>query len=247
MTRTSIVTGAAGDLGSAVARRLAAQGDSVILVDLNPEALDATLASLPGEGHRTAVLDVSDEAAVAALAADVRAGHGRVDAVFNNAGVNGGSFPIAEHPLDDFRRTFEVNVFGIFLVMKHLLPLAAASDDAWFLNTSSEAGLKANERRGAYAATKVAIIQLTRAAALEYGREGVRTNVLCPGPIEGALMRRSENSLPDPEAARATIAANCSLGRYAEADEIAVHACYLLTEAPPYVNGAVHLADGCRR
>jgi len=247
MSRLSIVTGAAGDLGGAVVRRLAAQGDRVVLVDLDATALDATLATLPGEGHRAVTLDVSDEAAVAALADDVRARSGRVDAVFNNAGINGGSFPIAEHPLDDFRRIFEVNVQGVFLVMKHFLPLAAASDDAWFLNTSSEAGLKANERRGAYAATKAAIIQLTRAAALEYGREGVRTNVLCPGPIEGALMRRSENSLPDPAAARATIAANCSLGRYAEADEIAIHACYLLTGAPPYVNGAVHLADGARR
>lgn len=247
MTRTSIVTGAGGDLGGAVARRLAARGDRLILVDLNGETLDMTAGSLPGEGHRTVALDVSDEAAVANLASEVRADEGRVDAVFNNAGINGGSFPIAEHPFDDFQRIFEVNVFGVFLVMKHFLPLAAASGNAWFLNTSSEAGLKANERRGAYAATKAAIIQLSRAAALEYGRQGVRVNTICPGPIEGALMRRSENSLPDPEAARQSIAANCSLGRYAEADEIAIHACYLLTEAPPYVNGSVNLADGCRR
>jgi Dehydrogenases with different specificities (related to short-chain alcohol dehydrogenases) len=245
--RLTVITGAAGDIGAAVARRLAARGDRLVLVDLDAAALDALRAALPGEGHRAAPLDVSDEAAVAGLAADIRAGAGRVDAVFNNAGINGGSFPIAEHPLDDFRRLFEVNVFGIFLVMKHFLPLAAAAGEAWVLNTSSEAGLKANERRGAYAASKAAILQLTRAAALEYGPRGVRVNALCPGPVEGALMRRSENSLPDPEGARRTIAANCSLGRYAEPDEIAIHACYLLTEAPPYVNGATHLADGCRR
>ena len=100
---------------------------------------------------------------------------------------------------------------------------------------------------GTNAATKAAIIQLTRAVALGYGRLGVRVNVLCPGPIEGEFMRRSENSLPDPEAARREIGANCSLDRYAEPDEIAIHARYLLTEAPPYFNGAVHLADGCRR
>jgi NAD(P)-dependent dehydrogenase (short-subunit alcohol dehydrogenase family) len=91
------------------------------------------------------------------------------------------------------------------------------------------------------------VIQLSRAAALEYGRLGVRVNTLCPGPLEGALMRRSESAMPNPEEFRKRIMAGCSLGRYGEPDEVAGFVEYLLTEAPAYLNGAMLLADGCRR
>lgn len=247
--RVSIVTGAAGDLGSAVARHLAVQGDLVVLVDLDDEALRSVESSMEGEGHLIGNLDISNEAAVKEFARDIQSRFQSINALFNNAGTNGGTHPIAEHPFDDFCRMFEVYVFGTFLMMKYFLPLIAKADDVKVLNTSSEAGLKANERRGAYSATKAAIIQLTRATALEYGRAGVRVNTLFPGTIAGAFMKRSvnPNSLIDSFSAHAAIADGCSLGRYAEADEIAVQACYRLTDAPTYVNGAVHLADGCRR
>jgi len=247
MRRRALVTGAAGDLGAAVARSLAAQGDAVVLADTDVGRLSAVAAALPGTGHLTVTLDVSREADVAALADRLREDGAGLAAVFNNAGVNGATVPIAEHDLDDFRRTFEVNVFGSFLVQKHMLPLLAERGEGWLVNTASEAGLKANERRGCYAASKAAVIQLTRAVALEYGRQGVRVNVLCPGPVEGAFMRRSEDGLPDPAAARAAIAAGSALGRYATADEIAAHARYLLTDAPAYLNGSVQVVDGCRR
>ncbi|WP_306257437.1 SDR family NAD(P)-dependent oxidoreductase [Pararhizobium sp. IMCC21322] len=247
MTRHALITGAAGDLGSAVAVRLAEQGDRVVLVDIDGDRLDAVLGQLPGNGHRKEILDVSNEAAVMALAQTFHEHGDGLDAVFNNAGVNGATVPIAEHTLDDFRHTFEVNVFGSFLIQKHMLPLLAERGDAWLLNTASEAGTRANARRGCYAATKAAVIQLTRAVALEYGEKGVRVNVLCPGPIEGQFMDRSEAGLPDPKAARKMIASASALGRYASADEIAQHVCYLLTAAPPYLNGSVQQIDGCRR
>ncbi len=247
MRRRSLITGAAGDLGGAVAVRLADQGDRIVLVDLDQDRLKPVLAGLAGDGHLAVSLDVSDEEAVTALAASLRDDGAGLDAVFNNAGVNGATLPVADHPLDDFRRTFEVNVFGSFLIQKHMLPLLAERGDAWLVNTASEAGLRANARRGCYAATKAAVIQLTRAVALEYGDKGVRVNVLCPGPIEGAFMDRSEAGFPDPRAIRATIAAASSLGRYASADEIANHVRYLLTDAPPYLNGSIQQIDGCRR
>lgn len=247
MRRRVLVTGAAGDLGSAVARRLADQGDQLVLCDIDAVRLSDVRTHLTGEGHRIVPLDVADEAAVASLAASLRADGGGLTALFNNAGVNGATVEIAKHPLDDFRRTFEVNVFGNFLLQKHMLPILAEAGDAWVVNTASEAGTRANARRGCYAATKAAVIQLTRAVALEYAGKGVRVNVLCPGPIEGQFMDRSEAGLPDPQAARIAIAAGSALGRYATADEIAVHVRYLLTEAPPYLTGAVQLIDGCRR
>jgi NAD(P)-dependent dehydrogenase (short-subunit alcohol dehydrogenase family) len=247
MTRRVLVTGAAGDLGSAVAAHLAGQGDHVVLADIDPDRLKAVMSRLPGDGHRIQVLDVSDETAVTALAQSLRDDGQGLDAVFNNAGVNGATVPIADHDFDDFRRTFEVNVFGSFLVQKHMLPLLAERNDAWLVNTASEAGTRANARRGCYAATKAAVIQFTRAVALEYGAQGVRVNVLCPGPIEGAFMDRSEAGLADPKAAREMIAAASALGRYASADEIALHVRYLLTDAPAYLNGSVQQIDGCRK
>lgn len=247
MKRRVLVTGAAGDLGSAAAMCLAEQGDRVVLVDINQDRLNAVLPSLPGDGHVAKAIDVSDEAAIAALAQGFRDDGAGLDAVFNNAGTNGSTVPIADHEYSDFRRTFEVNVFGSFLVQKHMLPILAERENAWLLNTASEAGTRANARRGCYAATKAAIIQLTRAVALEYGAQGVRVNVLCPGPILGEFMDRSEAGLPDPKAAREMIAAASSLGRYATADEIAVHVRYLLTDSPPYLNGSLQQIDGCRR
>lgn len=247
MGRRTVVTGAAGDLGAAVANRLAEQGDRVVLVDVDEQRLSEVLEKLSGTGHRTVKLDVSDERAVAALAGSlVKDGEG-LDALFNNAGVNGATISIAEHPLDDFRRTFEVNVFGSFLIQKHFLPILAHAGDAWVVNTASEAGMRANARRGCYAATKAAVIQLTRAVALEYASQGVRVNCLCPGPIEGQFMERSEAGFPDPSAIREIIEAGSALGRYATADEIAQHVRYLLTDAPPYLTGSVELIDGCRR
>lgn len=247
MRRRALVTGAAGDLGSAVARGLAEQGDQVILADIDQTRLDTVLEQLPGKGHGSHILDVSDEQAVRDLAQLIQSDGLGLDAVFNNAGVNGATIPIAEHDLEDFTRTFQVNVFGSFLIQKHFLPLLAERENAWLVNTASEAGTRANARRGCYAATKAAVIQLTRAVALEYGSKGVRVNVLCPGPILGQFMDRSEANFPDPIATRKMIAAASSLERYATADEIAVHACYLLTTAPPYLNGSIQLIDGCRR
>ncbi|TVR11127.1 MAG: SDR family oxidoreductase [Salinarimonadaceae bacterium] len=247
MGRRAIVTGAAGDLGAAVANRLAEQGDRVVLADTDEAGLSKVLASLPGGGHRTVRLDVSDEAAVAALAESLNKDGEGLAALFNNAGVNGATIPIADHPLDDFRRTFEVNVFGNFLIQKHMLPILAQAGNSWVVNTASEAGTRANARRGCYAATKAAVIQLTRAVALEYASQGMRVNCLCPGPIEGRFMERSEAGFPDPKAIREIIEAGSALGRYAMADEIAQHVRYLLTDAPPYLTGSVQLIDGCRR
>lgn len=250
MTRSStLITGAAGDLGSAVARRLAARGDSLVLVDQDSERLAALTEELAATG--VAVIaskaDVTAEEEVAALVEQAVAQLGGITALFNNAGVSGGTYPIADHPVDDFRRTVEVNLIGMFIVLKHTLPAIAKNDNGWVVNTASEAGLKANERRGAYAAAKAGVIQLSRACALEYSSQGLRVNTLCPGPLEGKLMHISEAGMPDPAAFRKRLAEASAVGRYGEPDEVAGFVEYLLTEAPGYLTGAVLSADGCRR
>lgn len=248
-TPVALITGAGGDIGRAVALRLARRGLGLALTDLSAEHLDATAEAATAAGAPVVVaepLDVAEEDAVAGFVERARAA-GPIRAAFNNAGIPGGSYPIAEHPLADVRKTFDVNFFGLLHVMKHVLPHLAENDDAWLLNVSSEAGLKANERRGAYSASKAAAIQITRAAALEYSRHGVRVNVLCPGPVEGDLMRRSEGSMPDPQELRDRLIAGSAVGRYGEPDEVANYAEYLLTEAPGYLTAATLTIDGGRR
>lgn len=247
--RVTMITGAAGDLGSAVARRLAAGGDALILTDLDTERLGALEQEVSALGHGVLArtLDVTDEAAVESVVADGVTQFGRLTSLFNNAGISGGTHPLAEHPLDDFRRTIDVNLVAMFVVLKHALPAIAQNEDGWVVNTASEAGLKANERRGAYAAAKAGVIQLSRAAALEYSREGVRVNALCPGPLEGKLMRVSEGGMPDPEEFRARIMAGSAVARYGDPDEVAGYVAYLLSEAPGFLTGATLSVDGCRR
>jgi NAD(P)-dependent dehydrogenase (short-subunit alcohol dehydrogenase family) len=244
----ALITGAGGDIGRAVALRLARRGLRLALTDVADENLGATAdaATTAGAEVLAEPLNVAEETAVAAFVTRARE-FGPIRSAFNNAGIPGGSYPIAEHPLDDIRATFDVNFFGLVHVMKHVLPHLAEHDDGWLLNVSSEAGLKANERRGAYSASKAAAIQITRAAALEYSRHGVRVNVLCPGPVEGDLMRRSEGSMPDPQALRDRLIASSAVQRYGEPDEIANYAEYLLTEAPGYLTGATLPIDGGRR
>lgn len=247
--RVTMITGAAGDLGSAVARRLAADGDALVLTDLDDERLTALAAELEPLGHGVLArtLDVTDEEAVRSVVADAVAEFGGLTALFNNAGISGGTYPLAEHPVEDFRRTIDINLVAMFVVLKHALPVIAQGEDGWVVNTASEAGLKANERRGAYAAAKAGVIQLSRAAALEYSRDGVRVNALCPGPLEGKLMRVSEGGMPDPEEFRARIMAGSAVARYGDPDEVAGYVAYLLSAAPGYLTGATLSVDGCRR
>lgn len=246
---TTLITGATGDLGSAVARRLAARGHSLILTGRNQARLEALQREVsPGAaGVLSACLDVADESAVAGLVSAGLARFGRITSLFNNAGTPGGSFPLAEHPLDDFRRTVDTNLVGAFLLLKHTLPVIAMNADGWVVNTASEAGLKSNELRGAYAASKAAVIQLSRAAALEFGRHGVRVNTLCPGPLDGNLMQVAEGGMPDPMEFRERVKSGSAVARYGTPDEVAGFVAYLLTEAPGYLTGATLAVDGCRR
>ena len=246
-TVVSLITGAAGDLGAAVARRLSARGHVVVLADLDGQAVDALASQLGSESTTASVVDVTDEDSVATLMATVSERYGRLTSVFHGAGIPGNSFGVAEHPVLEFRRTMEVNVTGTFLVLKHSLPLLSKERDSWVVTTASAAGLKANERRGAYAASKAAVIQLSRASALEYAACGVRLNTICPGPLEGRLFEQIENGMPDPDAFREQFIRGIAVGRIGQPDEVAAFAEYLLTEAPTYLTAGCFSIDGGRR
>lgn len=247
-SRVTLITGAAGDLGSAVARRLAAQKHALILADMDAARLAELERELTASG--TEVLarrtDVTDEQAVRDVVAEGAARFGTITGLFNNAGIAGGAFPLTEHPLEDFRRTIDVNLIAIFLVLKHALPLIAENAAGWVVNTASMVATHTNKMRGAYAASKAGVIQLSRAAALEYAASGVRVNAICPGPIEGRLMGGAEAGRTDAAEFRSWLESTAAVARYADPGEIAGFVAYLLTDAPPHLTGASLSVDGCR-
>jgi NAD(P)-dependent dehydrogenase (short-subunit alcohol dehydrogenase family) len=182
--KVALITGAAGEIGAATVKLMIARGARIVAVDRDK----AALMRLSDELERPAELipiegDVTDEGSVEGFVARARESAGQIDIFFNNAGIEGSVRPIAEYPLADFRRVLDVNVVGVFLGLKHVLPVIAEAGGGAVINSSSVAGLTGTAGLCAYNASKHAVIGLTRSAAAEWGGRGIRVNSVNPGPI----------------------------------------------------------------
>ena len=247
--QTAVVTGAAGDIGRATATALAAAGASVVLVDVTEEGLDAACKAVSDVNGGAAVAvtaDVSDTAAVRRYVATAVERFGRIDVLFNNAGIEGRPTPIAECPEDLFDAVIAVNVRGIFLGMRYVLPLMLDAGRGSIVNTASTSGFVAHPRRGPYAASKHAVLGLTKAAAAEVGGRGVRVNAVCPGPVDTRMSRTiaAELDPDDPAAAFDRVTTKVPVGRYGTPAEVASVVCFLASDEASYVNGAAWVVDG---
>src|ERR1700688_4061452 len=181
-----IVTGATGDLGTAITQRLIAQGANVLAVDSNEAGLARLITEVSGPGAlQTFVADVSDSEQVPGYATRAFELWGKVDGFVNNAGVQTPVRPIIEFPEEDFDRVMAVNVRGVFLGMKYVLPRMC--DGGSVVNMSSALGLVGGAGIVAYVASKHAIIGMTKTAALEQGARGIRVTACAPGPIAGRM------------------------------------------------------------
>ena len=187
--RVAVVTGAAGVIGSATMLLLAERGAKVVAVDRGQRELQAAIADLPPSAQALAVTaDVTREDEVAGYVRAAIDKFGTIDIFYNNAGVEGDITPITRYSLQAFRRVIDVNVVGVFLGLKHVLPVMFRQNRGSIINTASIAGLVGATEIAAYTASKHAVIGLTKSAALECASTGVRVNCVCPGLIDSRML-----------------------------------------------------------
>ncbi len=248
--KVAIVTGAGGGIGGAVAAALAREGAKLTLVDRDRDVLDAAARRIGGAGDPLVqAADVTCAVDVETYTAATVERFGRLDVLFNNAGIEGEVKPIVEAEETLFDRVLAVNVKGVWLNLKHALrAMTDAGNGGSIVNTSSGLGIRGLHNHGAYVASKHAVIGLTRVAALEAARDGIRVNAICPGPTDTRMMRSlEEQAAPDdPASVHAFLEGRIPLGRYGNPDEIAAAVVFLASDDASFVTGSVLVADGGR-
>jgi NAD(P)-dependent dehydrogenase (short-subunit alcohol dehydrogenase family) len=249
--RVALVTGGAGDIGAQVARRLVAEGAVVALLDRDRDRLHDAARQIGRTGERTVATtlecDVTEEEDVERAVAAVADEHGRLDAVFNNAGYQGLFAPVHRYPADDFRRVLDVNVLGVF----HVLRASARhlrSTRGSIVNTASHAGVSGPPNMAAYAASKFAVIGLTQTAAKDLAPRGIRVNAISPALIgPGAMWERqvqlqADAGSPyfdaDPGVVAEQLVRSVPLRRLGSLDEVAGAVLFLLSDDASYITGA---------
>jgi NAD(P)-dependent dehydrogenase (short-subunit alcohol dehydrogenase family) len=244
--KVAVVTGAGGDIGAGVALRLSQEGMKVVLVDLDREAAERAAHALPGASLVVGA-DVSDERDVDAYTAAAVERFGRLDAAHLNAGYAGALMPVIDSDPADFDQIIAVNVRGVYLGLRAAMRrFREQGGGGTIAVTSSGLGVRGGQMLAPYSASKHAVLGLMRSAALEGARDGVRVNAICPGVIDTAMMRRTEDAFGagDRAAARAVLENTIPVGRYGRPAETAACVAWLLSDESSYCTGGYFTVDG---
>jgi len=243
MTAVALVTGAATGIGKATALAYAEAGCHVVIADLNEERLLILAKEIEQMGRKVLAhtADVSDPQQVTALHDTVMSTFGRLDYVCNNAGIEGLQAPTAETTLENFDRVIGVNLRGVFLCMQAQLKIMESRHSGSIVNMASVAGLVGFAGLPVYCASKGGVIQLTKAAALEYATKGIRVNAVCPGAIKTEMIDRITHQDPETEA---QFAALQPMNRMGTAQEIAEAVIWLSLPKASFVTGQALAVDG---
>ena len=238
----ALVTGAASGIGEAAARLFAERGARVALIDLDEagEGVAETIRAAGGEAVFVAADVAEDEQVERAVAKTIEA-FGRLDCAYNNAGLSGPPHPVAEMPLDQWRRGIDVMLTGVFLCLRHEVPRMLEQGGGTIVNCASGAGLIGFPGQAAYVAAKHGVIGLTKTAAMEYGQQGVLINAICPGTARTAMV---ENVIEETPSLSDELKRLHPIGRIAEPAEIAEAALWLCSGRASFVMGSALVVDG---
>jgi NAD(P)-dependent dehydrogenase (short-subunit alcohol dehydrogenase family) len=231
--KVCVITGAASGIGAETARLFAEHGGRVVGVDVNPGS----------EGELTIEADVTDEDQVRDLYAKARQELGRIDVLFNNAGISPADDTSAlETSLEAWQRVQDVNLRSVFLCCKHGIPHLLDAGGGSVINTASFVAVMGSAvSQASYTASKGGVLALSRELGVEFARRGVRVNAICPGPVSTPLL--AELFASDPEKAARRLV-HLPMGRFAEAREIANGALFLASDESSYVTASTFLVDG---
>ena len=242
--KVAVITGGASGMGEGTVRRFVDEGARVVIADIQ-DAKGHTLADTLGGAAVYQHVDVADEAEVKAAIKRAVDEFGRLDCMFNNAGFGGAIGPIETTPVEDYDRTMNVLLRGVFLGMKHAAPVMKAQGAGSIISTASVAGLGGGRGPHIYSAAKAAVINLTRSVALELGESGVRVNCICPGGIATPLLAKGLGGGEDAvEMIRTALAGFQSIHRGGVPEDIANAALWLASDESSFVNGHALVVDG---
>jgi NAD(P)-dependent dehydrogenase (short-subunit alcohol dehydrogenase family) len=245
--RSMLVTGAAGAIGFATCEILAREGARVMLVDIDLERLQARTAELKDAGHDVVAFhaDCADEEQVRAYAKAALDAFGQIDGFFNNAGIEGTLAPTHEYPVEEFDHVLHVNLRGMFLGLRHVLPDMVRRGKGAVVNTASIGSERGLAGACAYNAAKHGAVGLTRTAASEVAQKGVRVNCVEPGVIETPLLvGMLEQMFDSVEAGMKKLGEVATLDRVGQPEEVGNVVSFLLSDEASYVNGARWEIDG---
>ena len=242
--KVALVTGAGSGIGLATAKAFAKARASVVLADRHEEAVRGAAEELIASGLKAIAVrcDVTDKAQVTAMIEQAVDTYGRLDAAFNNAGINCENAPLLERSDDEFDHIINVNIRGVWNCMKGELRQMTAQGSGAIVNCSSIGGMVGSKARSAYSASKHAVTGLTRSAALDYAAHGIRINAVCPGMINTPMAVEVTKNY-DPEIVKAMLA-QAPIGRFGEPEEIAAAVLWLCSPGASYVVGHALLVDG---
>jgi NAD(P)-dependent dehydrogenase (short-subunit alcohol dehydrogenase family) len=243
--QVALVTGAASGLGLATANAFAESGASVVLADVNEQQVQQVANKLADKGHSVLAVrcDVSNDVDVETMVKKTVTAYGRLDAAYNNAGIQNVLADTADSPRDDYDRVMAVNLRGVWSCMKFELQVMREQGSGAIVNCSSLGGLVGGPQRGTYHAAKHGVLGFTKSTALEYAAKGIRVNAICPGMIRTPMSDQMEAN-GQGELLKQMLEQNVPMKREGRPEEIATTVLFLCSSAASYITGQSISVDG---